>query len=106
MPMPSRILTDLGNIYFTEIDVTADWTTAANAKSDIQTALGMNLAAPAYSLYFFLWEGANDSDDFACLKITKTTGTAAYTDEFASSTPWSSAPTTDEAYLIGTSMLA
>ncbi|GAH29110.1 unnamed protein product, partial [marine sediment metagenome] len=31
--MPSRILTDVGNIYFTEIDVTADWTTAANAQS-------------------------------------------------------------------------
>jgi len=104
--MPSRILSDPGNIYFTEIDVIADWTTAANAKADLQTALGMNLAAPAYNLYFFLWEGVNDSDDFACLKIAKTTGTATYTDEFASSTPWSSAPTTDEAYLIGTSMLA
>lgn len=103
---PSRIVPDLGNVYLTLIDVTATWATPANAKADIETAIGMDLSSPAYKIYFFLWEGSSDTDDFACLRIAKTTGTASYTDEFASSTPWSSAPSTDGvAYLIGTSML-
>jgi hypothetical protein len=104
---PDRILPDLGNIYFTPIAVTADWTTTANAKTDLIAALGMDLSGPTYSIYFFLWEGDDDSDDFACLKIVKSTGSPTYTDEFASSTPWGSAPTTNAtAYLIGMSMLA
>jgi len=104
---PSRIVPDLGNVYITPIDVTLIWSTTANAKADIETAIGMDLSAPAYSIYFFLWEGDDDTDDFACLKVAKTTGTPTYTDEFASSTPWNSAPTTNGvAYLIGMSMLA
>jgi hypothetical protein len=103
---PSRIVPEVGNVFLTEIDVTADWVTAANAQSDIQTIIGMDLTAPAYNMYFFLWEGSDDSDDYSCLKIAKTTGTPTYTDEFASSTPWSSAPSSDVAYLIGVSMLA
>ena len=104
---PDRILPDLGNVYLTPISITALWSTATNAQTDIETAIGMDTSAPAYNLYFFLWEGDDDSDDFACLKIAKTTGTPTYTDEFASSTPWSSAPTTNgTAYLIGMSILA
>lgn len=102
--MPSRILAEVGNVYFTSIEISADWATPANAKTDLTSALGMAFPGP-YSLYFFLWEGSADSDDFACLKIAKTTGTATYTDEFASSTPWNSAPITGSAYLIGMSML-
>ena len=102
---PSRIVPDIGNVFFTEIDVTATWTTVANAKADVQTTLGMDLSSPTYNMYFFFWEGDSDSDDFACLKIAQTTGTPTYTDEFASSTPWGSAPTTGVAYLIGMSML-
>jgi hypothetical protein len=102
---PSRIVPEVGNVFLTQIDVTANWTTAANAQSDIQTTIGMDLTAPVYNMYFFLWEGDVDSDDFACLKIAQTTGTPTYTDEFASSTPWSSAPSSDVAYLIGVSML-
>lgn len=104
---PSRIVPDLGNVFLTRIDVTAIWSTAANAKTDIETAIGMDLSSPAYNIYFFLWEGSADTDDFACLKIADTSGTPTYNDEFASSTPWSSAPTIDGfAYLIGVSMLA
>lgn len=104
---PSRIVPDLGNVYLTQIDVTAIWSTPANAKTDIETSIGMDLSSPAYNIYFFLWEGSADTDDFACLKIADTTGTPTYTDEFASATTWTSAPTTDEiAYLIGISMVA
>ena len=102
---PSRIVPEVGNVFLTIIPVTADWVTPANAKSDISTTIGMALSSPPYNLYFFLWEGSADSDDFACLKIAQTTGTATYTDEFASATPWSSAPSSGSAYLIGTSML-
>lgn len=102
---PSRIVPDVGNVFITSIDVTADWTTAANAKTDIESVIGLDLSAPPYTLYFYLWEGDADSDDFASLKVAKSTGTASWTDTFANSTPWNSAPTSGIAYLIGTSIV-
>lgn len=102
---PSRIVPEVGNVFLTEIDVTADWATAANTQSDIETTIGMDLSAPVYNMYFFLWEGDSDSDDFASLKIAQSSGTPTYADEFASSTPWASAPSSGIAYLIGVSML-
>ena len=99
-------LSEVGNVWFTPIAVTAAWSTAANAVSDIQTETGMDLPAPPHTVFFFLWEGEFDSDDCAVLKVAKTTGTASWTDMYASAASWNSAPSTDYAYIVGFGMVA
>ena len=97
-------LSEVGNVWFTPIAVTAAWSTPANAVSDIETETGMDLSAPPHNIFFFLWEGEFDSDDVAVLKIAKTTGTATYTDMYFSATTWNTAPSTDQAYIVGFAM--
>ena len=94
------------NVWFTPIAVTAAWSTAANAFSDIETETGMDLSTPPHTIFFMLWEGAFDSDDVAVLKVAKTTGTASYTDMYESAATWDSAPSTDYAYIVGFAMTA
>jgi len=102
----SPSLSEVGNVWFTPIAVTADWSTAANAVTDIETKTGMDLSAPPRTVFFMLWEGEFDSDDVAVLKVAKTTGTTSWTDMYASAAAWDSAPTTDYAYIVGFGMTA
>ena len=97
--------TEVGNVWFTPIAVTAAWSTAANAVSDIETETGMDLSAPPFNVFIHLWEGEYDHDDVAVLKIAKTTGTATWTDMFSSAATWDHAPSTDYAYMVGFSLM-
>ena len=51
------------------VPVNSDWTTAANAKADIQAATGITFPADALlqDVFVTLWEGTSDPDDFAVL---------------------------------------
>lgn len=97
-------LSQVGNVWFTPIAVTAAWSTAANAVTDIETETSIDLSVPPHTIFFFLWEGEFDSDDVAVLKVAKTSGTATWTDMFASAAAWDSAPSTGYAYIVGFSM--
>ena len=102
----SPSLTEVGNVWFTPIAITAAWSTPANAWLDIVSETGIPNSPFSHTLFFFLWEGEFDSDDVAVLKIAKTTGTASYTDMYASAATWDSAPSTDYAYIVSFGMTA
>ena len=83
------------------VSVTADWATVANCKTDIATATGMDIGTPTLDIYFMLWEGSADTDDFAVLKVAKTTGTPTYEDEVGSAATFASAPSSGTSFIIG-----
>lgn len=94
---------DLGNVPFTPVPVTANWNSAANAVSDIETKTGMDLSAPNHTVFLFLWEGPG-SDDCAVLKVAKTTGTASWTDMYASGAGFDTPPTGGFTLLVGVAL--
>lgn len=106
----TRIIAGLGNLYITEVDVTADWTTAANAKIDIAAATGIDLVGSPHNLtediYFFLWEGSSDPDDIASLKVAKSTGTATWVDTAGGACVFNSFPSSGVAYILGMEVVA
>ena len=99
-------LSEVGNVWFTPIAVTAAWSTPANAVTDIENETGIDLSTPPHTIFFMLWEGEYDSDDCAVLKVANTTGTASWTDMYASAATWDSAPSSDYAYIVGFAMTA
>jgi hypothetical protein len=105
-----RIIAGLGNLYLTELDVTADWATLANVKTDLYNATGIDLIGSPYNLnkdiYFFLWEGSSDPDDIASLKIAKSTGTATWEDITGTACGFSSYPSSGTAYILGIVVVA
>lgn len=84
----------------TPVAVTADWATAANAKTDIETATGMTFPADTAldDIFVTLWEGPGDADDFAVLLVKDT---PSYTAPNGETAEFASAPASGVAYIIG-----
>lgn len=82
-----------------KVAVTATWVTPANAKADIQTSTGMIFPADSVGneIFVTLWEGPDDSDDFAVLFCGDVPVYVAPNGEVA---PFVSAPTTGYAYIV------
>lgn len=85
---------------FTPVAVTATWATAANAKTDIETATGITFPADTalYDIFVTLWEGPDDPDDFAVLACKDT---PAFTAPNGADAAFASAPTSGVAYIAG-----
>jgi hypothetical protein len=83
--------------YFIPIEVTKDWTTPLNAGIDINAATGFPIIGEPigiiYDLYFSLWDGYDDSDNYAMLHFDASVPDFAYEDIMAGATPFTTAPT-------------
>lgn len=103
--MPVRLLPSPGNVWLIPVDVTADWTTAANAVSDIEETTGLDLSSPEHDTYIYLWEGEFDPNDLAVLKITAN-GSSDYKDINNSDSDFLSAPISEMAYILSVQALS
>jgi len=85
------------------VAVTATWATAANAKTDVESATGITFPADSalWDIFVVLWEGPDDPDDFAVLLAKDTPSFTAQNGEAAGFT---SAPTSGSAYILGFAM--
>jgi hypothetical protein len=97
--------------YFIPVAVNSKWLAGPEyAALDIFAATGMPIIGENVSLnleiYFHIWEGPGDDDDFGCLKVT-TGGTPSWTDMDGAACSLSSFPYYNEtAHIIGISLLA
>ena len=93
--------------YFIPIGVTKDWSAPLNAGLDIHTATGFPIIGEPigiiYDLYFELWDGYDDDDNYASLKFVVSANTFEYKDIMGSAASWTSAPESgNAAYLLMT----
>jgi len=93
--------------FFIPIGVTKDWSTPLNAGLDIHAATGFPIIGEPigiiYDLYFELWDGYDDDDNYASLKFDVSAYTFEYKDIMGSAASWTSAPESgDAAYLLMT----
>ncbi len=103
--MPVRLLPTPGNVWLIPVDVTADWTTASNAVSDIEDTTGLDLSAPEHVTYIYLWEGEFDPNDLAVLKIAAN-GDADYKDIDNTNADFLTPPISEMAYILSVQVLA
>ena len=87
----------------TPVSVSGDWTTAATAKSDIETATGITFPADTAlkDIFVTLWEGSADQDDFAVLRCSDT---PEWTAQNGAAAAFASAPVSGAAYIMGMSI--
>ena len=102
-----RIIPTILPAYFIPIEVTKDWVTPLNAGIDIFAATGYPIIGEPitiiYDLYFELWDGYDDADNFASLKFDVGVPEFVYKDIMGSATPWDTAPALGNvAYLLMT----
>ena len=95
MTDPERIIDTPDDVYFNEVPVTADndWSNPEDADNDLNAALGLPFGGGNRAVYYQFWEGSDDSDDFASMRIVKA-GTATWADYFNSACDFSSTPST------------
>ena len=68
----NRIIDTPDNVYFSEVEVTegSDWC-IPEADNDLMDALGFYVGACVHAVYYQFWEGEDDPDDFASMRIRK-----------------------------------
>lgn len=103
--MPDRIADVIDPNYMIPVYVERGWASASNCAVDVFIATGLPIAGEGVSMnldtYVHFWEGPDDSDDLACLKVAAA-GTASYVDMDADACDWSSDPPKGSiAYIIG-----
>ena len=112
--MGNRITLDTLPTYFIPVYVNLNWIDPANVAHDIFTATGIPIVGETITLsidvYFHIWEGPQDSDDFGCLCITGVDdgdpGTVSWDDMDGAACSLSSFPNYNEVvYIIGISLL-
>jgi hypothetical protein len=103
--MPVRSLPEPGSVSFTVVDVASDWTTPANAVTDIEESTGLDLSSPEHDTYFYLWEGEFDLNDLGVLKIAAN-GTATWEDTDGTAASFCSPPLTELAYILSIQIIA
>ena len=91
----NRIIDTPDDVYFNEVPVTegSDWSNAEDADNDLNAALGLPFGGGNRAAYYQFWEGSDDSDDFASLRIRKN-GTASWEDYFNTACDFASTPAT------------
>lgn len=89
----NRIVDTPDDVYFNQVEVTEgqDWSSAGDAAGDLNSALGVSIGAANRAVYWQFWEGQEDSDDFASLRI-QADGKAAWEDYFNSACDFASTP--------------
>jgi hypothetical protein len=89
----NRIIDTPTDPYFSEVEVTegADWADAEEADDDLRDAIGVSIGAANHAVYWQFWEGEDDDDDFASMRIQKT-GTSTWADFFNSACDFASTP--------------
>ena len=113
--MGKRIQLDTVPTYFIPLYVFQNWDDGPDsAAQDIFTATGIPVVGEAVSMnldmYFHIWEGPEDSDDFGCLCVTgvddASPGTVSWVDMDAAACSLSSFPAYNQVvYIIGISLL-
>jgi len=91
MTDPQRIIDTPDDVYFTEIDVTDSWSNAETADDDLRDALGVNVGTNNRAVYYQFWEGEDDPDDFASLRLPASAA-ASWADYFNNACIFSSVP--------------
>lgn len=86
-------------LYFAEVPVTANWTTASNALADIETATGIDFPS-SLDVFVSLWEGSSDPDDFAVLHAGGT-GAPEWVAHNGLACAFTSAPSSGTVYITG-----
>lgn len=94
--MPKRIAQVYKTAYYIPVAVTDRWSVPAYAGLDIANATGFPIVGEPmsiiYDLYFYLWDGYDDSDNFATLKFDASVPEFTYKDHLATNTPWTTPP--------------
>jgi hypothetical protein len=87
------------------VPVTSNWITSTNAYYDLNAATGIVAAAGSKAIFFSLWEGTNDPDDYASFEINET-GDFVWNDITTEQSPFASFPITGTVYIIGITVRA
>lgn len=103
--MPDRVSGITSPVMLIPVKVLEDWGTASNAALDIFRIIKMPIAGGGAGMnldtFVHLWEGPDDDNDFACLKVTSA-GVASWADMDNDLCDFSSAPAKGSTvYIIG-----